>query len=52
MIVGYHQGGTREIPLGEWNWNASAIVNARRHERHPLLRREAPGAARELAFDA
>lgn len=28
MIVGYHQGGVREIPLGDWNWNAFEIVNA------------------------
>jgi threonine dehydrogenase-like Zn-dependent dehydrogenase len=28
VIVGYHQGGTREIPLGDWNWNAFQIVNA------------------------
>jgi threonine dehydrogenase-like Zn-dependent dehydrogenase len=27
-IVGYHQGGTRTIPLGEWNWKAFHIVNA------------------------
>jgi L-iditol 2-dehydrogenase len=27
-IVGYHQGGTREIPLGDWNWMAYTILNA------------------------
>lgn len=27
-IVGYHQGGVREIPLGQWNWMAYNIVNA------------------------
>jgi L-iditol 2-dehydrogenase len=27
-IVGYHQGGMREIPLGHWNWMALNIVNA------------------------
>ena len=27
-IVGYHQGGTRTIPLGHWNWMAFKIVNA------------------------
>jgi threonine dehydrogenase-like Zn-dependent dehydrogenase len=26
-IVGYHQGGTREIPLGRWNWLAFRIAN-------------------------
>ncbi|CAA9518388.1 MAG: Threonine dehydrogenase and related Zn-dependent dehydrogenases [uncultured Thermoleophilia bacterium] len=27
-IVGYHQGGTREIDLAAWNWNAFRVVNA------------------------
>lgn len=27
-IVGYHQGGTREIPLAHWNFQAYTIVNA------------------------
>jgi L-iditol 2-dehydrogenase len=27
-IVGYHQGGSRSIPLGRWNWMAFQIVNA------------------------
>jgi L-iditol 2-dehydrogenase len=27
-IVGFHQGGTRELPLGAWNWMAFEIVNA------------------------
>jgi threonine dehydrogenase-like Zn-dependent dehydrogenase len=27
-VVAYHQGGTREIPLGRWNWMAFQIVNA------------------------
>jgi threonine dehydrogenase-like Zn-dependent dehydrogenase len=27
-IVGYHQGGTRAIRLGYWNWMAFGIVNA------------------------
>ncbi len=26
-IVGYHQGGTRQIPLGRWNWMAFHIAN-------------------------
>ena len=26
-IVGYHQGGTREIPLATWNWMAFRIAN-------------------------
>ena len=32
-IVGYHQGGAREIRLGYWNWMAFDIVNA--HFRDP-----------------
>jgi 2-desacetyl-2-hydroxyethyl bacteriochlorophyllide A dehydrogenase len=28
VIIGYHQGGTREIPLGDWNWKAFELVNA------------------------
>ena len=27
-VVGYHQGGMRELPLGHWNWMAYEIVNA------------------------
>jgi threonine dehydrogenase-like Zn-dependent dehydrogenase len=27
-IVGFHQGGAREIPLAGWNWMAFEIVNA------------------------
>jgi len=27
-IVGYHQGGQREISLGKWNWMAFQIINA------------------------
>jgi L-iditol 2-dehydrogenase len=28
VIVGFHQGGTREVPLAGWNWMAYEIVNA------------------------
>jgi L-iditol 2-dehydrogenase len=28
VIVGFHQGAPREIPLGAWNWMAFEIVNA------------------------
>jgi threonine dehydrogenase-like Zn-dependent dehydrogenase len=28
VIVGYHQGGTRQIPLAYWNWMAFQILNA------------------------
>ena len=26
-IIGYHQGGSREIPLARWNWMAFRIAN-------------------------
>jgi L-iditol 2-dehydrogenase len=32
VLVGYHQGKPREIPLGYWNWMAFQIVNG--HFRH------------------
>jgi threonine dehydrogenase-like Zn-dependent dehydrogenase len=28
VIVGYHQGGSRQIPLAYWNWMAFQILNA------------------------
>jgi threonine dehydrogenase-like Zn-dependent dehydrogenase len=28
VIVGYHQGGMRQIPLAHWNWMAFQILNA------------------------
>src|SRR5215212_10303635 len=28
VIVGFHQGGLREIPLAYWNWMAFQIINA------------------------
>jgi L-iditol 2-dehydrogenase len=28
VIVGFHQGGPRAIPLGGWNWMAFELVNA------------------------
>jgi len=27
-VVGYHQGGCREIPLAQWNWMAYRVANA------------------------
>lgn len=36
-IVGYHQGGTREIRLGHWNWMAFDIVNAHFREKDTIL---------------
>jgi L-iditol 2-dehydrogenase len=36
-IVGYHQGGTRQIRLGHWNWMAFNIVNAHFRDRATIL---------------
>ena len=36
-IVGYHQGGTRSIRLGYWNWMAFHIVNAHVRDRATIL---------------
>lgn len=38
VIVGYHQGGMREIPLGNWNWKALKIVNAHFREVATIMR--------------
>jgi threonine dehydrogenase-like Zn-dependent dehydrogenase len=37
-IVGFHQGGTREVPLGAWNWMAFQLVNAHFREEAAILR--------------
>ena len=36
-MVGYHQGGTREIALGRWNWMAFNIVNAHFRDKNTIL---------------
>jgi L-iditol 2-dehydrogenase len=38
VIVGYHQGGMRQIPLGYWNWMAFNIINAHFREVSTILR--------------
>jgi threonine dehydrogenase-like Zn-dependent dehydrogenase len=38
VIVGYHQGGSREIPLGSWNWKALRVVNAHFREVATIMR--------------
>jgi threonine dehydrogenase-like Zn-dependent dehydrogenase len=38
VIVGFHQGGTREIPLNDWNWNAYEIVNAHFRDLATIMR--------------
>jgi L-iditol 2-dehydrogenase len=37
-IVGYHQGGTRAIPLGDWNWMAFRLVNAHFRDVDTIMR--------------
>jgi threonine dehydrogenase-like Zn-dependent dehydrogenase len=38
VVVGYHQGGLRELPLGQWNWMAFEIVNAHFREVATIMR--------------
>ncbi|HSL47055.1 MAG TPA: zinc-binding dehydrogenase [Anaerolineales bacterium] len=38
VIVGYHQGEARQIPLGYWNWMAFQILNAHFREEATILR--------------
>ena len=38
VIVGYHQGAPRQIPLGYWNWMAFQIHNAHFREEATILR--------------
>jgi L-iditol 2-dehydrogenase len=36
-IVGYHQGGPREVDIGRWNWMALEIVNAHFRDAETIL---------------
>src|SRR5215217_5744067 len=38
VIVGFHQGGLREIPLAYWNWMAFQIINAHFREVSTIMR--------------
>jgi 2-desacetyl-2-hydroxyethyl bacteriochlorophyllide A dehydrogenase len=38
VIVGYHQGGRREIPLAHWNWMAFQVLNAHFREQSTIMR--------------
>jgi L-iditol 2-dehydrogenase len=38
VIVGYHQGGTRTLQLGHWNWMAFDIVNAHFRDTGTIMR--------------
>jgi L-iditol 2-dehydrogenase len=37
-IVGYHQGGTRTIPLASWNWMAFQLINAHFRDIDTIMR--------------
>lgn len=38
VIVGFHQGGMRELPLAYWNWMAFQIHNAHFREINTIMR--------------
>ena len=38
VIVGFHQGQPRQIPLGYWNWMAFQVLNAHFREEATILR--------------
>jgi L-iditol 2-dehydrogenase len=38
VLVGFHQGADREIPLAQWNWMAFDIVNAHFREVSTIMR--------------
>ncbi len=38
VIVGFHQGEPRQIPLGYWNWMAFQIINAHFRETPTIMR--------------
>ena len=38
VLVGYHQGGMRQIPLAHWNYQAYEIVNAHFREQSTIMR--------------
>lgn len=38
VIVGFHQGEPRQIPMGYWNWMAFQILNAHFREESTILR--------------
>jgi L-iditol 2-dehydrogenase len=37
-VVGYHQGGTRAIPLERWNWMAFELVYAHFRDSATIMR--------------
>jgi L-iditol 2-dehydrogenase len=44
VLVGFHQGPPRSIPLGYWNWMAYDLRNAHFRETSAILRGMAVGA--------
>lgn len=38
VVVGFHQGGMRELPLAYWNWMAFEIINAHFREISTIMR--------------
>ena len=38
VIVGYHQGEPRAVPLGDWNWRALELVNAHFRDVDTIMR--------------
>jgi threonine dehydrogenase-like Zn-dependent dehydrogenase len=38
VLVGFHQGEPRQIPLGYWNWMAFEILNAHFREEATIMR--------------
>jgi L-iditol 2-dehydrogenase len=38
VLVGFHQGAPREVPLGAWNWMAFEIVNAHVRDEAVIMR--------------
>ena len=46
VIAGYHQDGSRQVDLQQWNWRGLDVINA--HERDPAAYRSGMEAAVEL----
>jgi threonine dehydrogenase-like Zn-dependent dehydrogenase len=46
-ILGYHQGGMREVDVAMWNWKAIDVVNAHVRRREDLLESMRIGLALE-----
>jgi L-iditol 2-dehydrogenase len=44
VLVGFHQGPARELPLGHWNWMAFQIVNAHFRDPATIMRGMTVGA--------